>query len=52
VTYTYGATVYQVVANGVTGRMAGGRPYSWIKIALVVLLAIVVVLVWQWLQSR
>jgi Zn finger protein HypA/HybF involved in hydrogenase expression len=51
-TYTYGATVYQVVANGVTGKMAGGRPYSWIKIALVVLLAIVVFLIFQSLQSR
>jgi hypothetical protein len=40
-TYTYGARSYQVVANGVTGQMAGERPYSWVKIALLVLLALV-----------
>ena len=26
------ATSYQVVVNGVTGKMAGARPWSWIKI--------------------
>ena len=40
--YTYGATSYQVVVNGVTGRMAGTRPWSAIKIALLVLLALVI----------
>ena len=39
-TYTYGATAYQVVVNGVTGQMAGGRPWSWIKILLLVLVAL------------
>ena len=42
-TYTYKATSYQVVVNGVTGKMSGGRPWSWIKIALLVLLAIIVI---------
>ena len=32
--------VFQVVANGVTGEMAGDRPWSWIKIALLVILAL------------
>ena len=41
-TYTYGATSYQVVINGVTGKVAGGRPWSWIKIALLVLAILVV----------
>jgi len=50
--YTYGTTVYQVVANGVTGKMAGGRPWSWIKIALLVLAAILVFIIWQSLDSR
>jgi uncharacterized membrane protein len=27
--------------NGVTGTVAGSRPWSWIKIALLVILAIV-----------
>ena len=39
-TYVYGATSYQVVVNGVTGTIAGSRPWSWIKIALLVIVAI------------
>jgi hypothetical protein len=41
-TYTYGAKVYQVVANGVTGRMAGDRPWSWVKIMLLVIVVLIV----------
>jgi hypothetical protein len=41
-TYTFGAKSYQVVVNGVTGKIAGGRPWSWIKITLLVLLALFV----------
>jgi hypothetical protein len=41
-TYTFGSHVYQVAANGVTGRIAGQRPWSWIKIALLILAALVV----------
>ena len=33
---------YQVVINGVTGTLAGSRPWSWIKIALLVLVALFV----------
>jgi len=40
-TYTFGAKVYQVVVNGVTGRMAGDYPKSWWKIALLVIVAII-----------
>ncbi len=43
--YTYGAKTYQIVANGYTGTLAGEHPYSWIKIALAVLAAFVVLLV-------
>ena len=42
ISYAYGATPYQVVVNGVTGEIAGGRPWSWVKIALLVLLALIV----------
>jgi hypothetical protein len=35
-TYVYGAKSYQVVVNGVTGSIAGSRPYSWIKVTLLV----------------
>ncbi len=41
-TYVYGGKSYQVIVNGVTGTMAGGRPWSWIKISLLVLLVLVV----------
>jgi Zn finger protein HypA/HybF involved in hydrogenase expression len=44
-TYTYGAANYQVVVNGVTGRIAGTRPWSWIKIALLVIVALIVIAV-------
>jgi len=33
----YGATSYQVIVNGVTGTIAGSRPYSWIKVTLLVI---------------
>jgi hypothetical protein len=45
VTYVYGARSYQVVVNGVTGRIAGERPWSWIKVALLVLLILLVLYV-------
>ena len=44
-TYTYGSTVYQVAANGVTGRMAGQRPWSWIKITLLVIVVLIILYV-------
>lgn len=40
--YTYGSTTYQVVVNGYTGAIAGDRPYSWIKITLAVIAALIV----------
>jgi hypothetical protein len=41
-TYLYGRKVFQVVVNGSTGTVAGGRPYSFWKIAGLVLLALVI----------
>jgi hypothetical protein len=43
VTYDYHARSYQVLVNGVTGAVAGGRPWSWIKISLLVLLAVAII---------
>jgi Zn finger protein HypA/HybF involved in hydrogenase expression len=43
--YSYRGRSYQVVINGVTGRIAGSRPYSWIKIALLVIAILIVVLI-------
>jgi hypothetical protein len=48
-TYTYGHKVYQVAANGVTGTMAGERPWSWIKITLLIIVALIV---WYLVQSN
>jgi hypothetical protein len=45
VSYMYGARSFQVVVNGVTGRAAGEHPWSWVKIALLVLLALIILYV-------
>jgi hypothetical protein len=39
-TYTYRGRSRQVVVNGVTGKVAGDRPWSWPKIAFAVLFAL------------
>lgn len=41
--YRYHGKAYQIAANGWTGAMAGERPWSWVKIALAVVLALIVV---------
>jgi hypothetical protein len=41
-TYLYGARSYQVVVNGVTGQVSGERPWSWIKITLLVIVILLV----------
>jgi hypothetical protein len=43
-TYSYGGRSYQVVINGVTGQISGERPWSWIKIALLVLLGVILLI--------
>jgi hypothetical protein len=43
-TYTFGADHYQVAVNGVTGRIAGTRPWSWIKIGLLLLVVVAIAL--------
>jgi ribosomal protein S27E len=44
-TYTYGSAVYHVAANGVTGHVAGERPWSWIKIALLIVIVLIILYV-------
>jgi hypothetical protein len=44
-TYTYGPTVYQVLVNGHTGRMAGQYPKSLWKIAFLVIGIIIFILI-------
>jgi hypothetical protein len=45
VSYVYHAKSYQVIVNGVTGKIAGERPWSWIKITLLVLVILIVLAV-------
>lgn len=42
VSYTYGSRNFQILANGYTGKIAGEWPYSWVKITLAVLAALLV----------
>jgi hypothetical protein len=41
-TYTYGSRVFHVAVNGVTGKVSGERPWSWIKVTLLILVILVV----------
>ena len=43
--YVYRGKSFQVVVNGVTGAIAGERPWSWIKISLLVLVAAILLLI-------
>jgi DNA-directed RNA polymerase subunit RPC12/RpoP len=49
--YLFGRTSYQVLINGVTGSIAGGRPWSWIKVTLLVLAIAIVVLTVLYLDN-
>ena len=51
-TYVYGAKSYQVVVNGVTGTIAGSRPWSWIKVTLLVLALIIAFLIYASISSK
>jgi hypothetical protein len=39
-TYTHHGRGYQAVVNGVTGKVSGARPWSWVKIALAVVVGL------------
>ena len=45
VVYRYHGKAYQIAVNGWTGEIAGERPWSWIKIAFAVLVALIVLAV-------
>jgi DNA-directed RNA polymerase subunit RPC12/RpoP len=51
-TYNYGSRPFQVLINGVTGRIAGDYPKSWIKITLAVIGALIVVLFFMSLGGK
>ena len=50
-TYNYGAKAYQVLVNGYTGKMDGTYPVSAWKIAGLILLALLVLLVFLFLEG-
>ena len=41
-TYNYGSKTYQVAVNGITGKIAGEYPLSWIKIAIVTIIGLII----------
>jgi len=51
-TYHYGARAFQVVLNGTTGKISGEYPKSWIKIALAVVAALIVVMIFLSLGGK
>src|SRR6185503_16016443 len=50
-TYVYGAKSYQVIVNGVTGTMTGSRPWSWIKVTLLVLALLIAFLLFAYADN-
>jgi hypothetical protein len=50
-TYVYNGTSYQVLVNGVTGKTAGSRPWSWIKVTLLVLALAIVAIILIYAQN-
>jgi hypothetical protein len=51
-TYVYRTSSYQVLINGVTGQIAGSRPWSWIKIAFAILCALIVLSFFLYLKAN
>ena len=50
-TYNYGRRAYQVLVNGSTGTIAGEYPYSWWKVLLLIILALVALYVFVMLEG-
>ena len=50
-TYVYNGTSCQVLVNGVTGKTAGSRPWSWIKVTLLVLALAIVAIILMYAQN-
>lgn len=49
--YTYGTRTFQVAVNGATGKVAGEYPLSWVKIAIVTVIGLIILLVFLLLQG-
>lgn len=52
INYDYHGKSYQVLANGVTGQLAGEHPLSWLKIAAAVAVVLLVLLVLLMMSNR
>ena len=39
------------MVNGVTGTIAGSRPWSWVKITLLVIVALIVFLIYAYANN-
>ena len=50
-TYTFGATAYQVLVNGYTGKMDGTYPISWWKVLGLIVLALVALAIFLYLEA-
>lgn len=51
ITYSYGGKRYQIVVNGQTGELDGGRPVEWRRAILYILLLILPGLLWSFLAA-
>lgn|SRR6478609_489877 len=51
-TYRYGQKTFQAAVNGDSAKVGGEHPVSWVKVTLAVLLALIVVGVVIWSQSK
>ncbi len=50
-TYNFRGKAYQVIANGYTGKIAGEYPWSWWKVALLIVLALIALYVFTMLEE-
>ena len=50
--YDYHGTPYRFLVNGVTGKCTGTAPWSWVKITLAVLAALVVLMIFLWIKGQ
>ena len=51
-TYNYGARTFQVAVNGATGKVAGEYPISWIKVAIVTVIVILIIVIFMALSNN
>ena len=51
VSYTYGSRNFQILANGHTGKIAGERPWSWVKILFAVMAALIILLIFGYFAN-